>query len=92
MALGQEPNAKLLQDWIDLRANARGDTAPITRHAAFRAIDQQLMTLEFGGTAQDLEILKGLKTTDPAILDRLEWTMGMLEYRCVERKWCEGNK
>jgi hypothetical protein len=57
--------------------------SPHFRHAAFRALDKSLITIEVYGTPEDVQALKTWRTevTDFAVKDRIEFTLTELEYR-----------
>jgi hypothetical protein len=58
-------------------------TQPHFRHAAFRALDKSLITIEVYGTEPDVRALKNWlpQVTDKAVRDRIEFTLAELEYR-----------
>jgi HEAT repeat protein len=51
------------------------------RHAAFRAIDKSLITIEVFGKKADLAALQAWKVKDIAVRDRIEFTVAELGYR-----------
>ncbi len=53
------------------------------RHAAFRALDKSLITIEVYGTQKDVQSLKDWlpEVSDKAVRDRIKFTLTELEYR-----------
>jgi HEAT repeat protein len=66
-------------------------TAPHFRHAAFRALDKSLITIEVYGTEQDVQALKNWlpDVTDFAVKDRIAFTLAELEYRIEQAQGSE---
>ena len=89
MALGKIKDVELLKTLIQQRA-ANPDK-PHFRHAAYRAIDNMLITLEYEGNQDDLAALEKFlpQVEDAATQDRIQWTIYQLEYRCERLKSCE---
>jgi HEAT repeat protein len=74
------PTIKILKKINKLRDKS---TQPHFRHAAFRALDKSLITIEVYGTPEDVQALKTWRTevTDFSVKDRIEFTLTELEYR-----------
>ena len=89
VALGKIKDVELLKTLIQQRA-ANPDK-PHFRHAAYRAIDNMLITLEYEGNQDDLAALEKFlpQVEDAATQDRIQWTIYQLEYRCERLKSCE---
>ncbi|MCP4700673.1 MAG: HEAT repeat domain-containing protein, partial [Gammaproteobacteria bacterium] len=79
-AVAESFDAVLLQS-LDIERAQSPD--PIFRHAAYRAIDTGLLYLETSDRPEVLRTLQAwhAETRDYAIKDRLEWTLGWVEYR-----------
>jgi len=57
--------------------------SPHFRHAAFRALDKSLITIEVYGTQQDVQALKNWlpEVTDLAVKDRIAFTLAELKLK-----------
>jgi HEAT repeat protein len=66
-----------------IHAERARSTEAYFRHAAFRAIDKSLITIEVYGTETDVQALKAWRAEvkDKAVLDRIDFTLAELEYR-----------
>ncbi|MCP4698356.1 MAG: HEAT repeat domain-containing protein, partial [Gammaproteobacteria bacterium] len=60
----------------------------IFRHAAFRAIDKGLLQIQQADKREVLALLQSwqAETQNFAVRDRLEWTIGWVEYRVAKRE------
>ncbi|BAP57573.1 PBS lyase HEAT-like repeat protein [Thioploca ingrica] len=89
VALGEIKDVELLKTLIQQRAD--NPDKPHFRHAAYRAIDNMLITFEYKGNKADLADLSKIKdlVKDPATQDRMQWTIYQLKYRCEWLKSCE---
>jgi HEAT repeat protein len=76
LAIGSLGDVNIIKDLVEKHRESQVDEAHF-RHAAFRAIDKSLITLEVKGNKLDLEKLKALlpDTTHAGIKDRVEWTI-----------------
>jgi hypothetical protein len=74
------PTIKILNKINQLREKS---TQPHFRHAAFRALDKSLITIEVYGTPEDVQALKTWQSevTDLAVKDRIAFTLTELAYR-----------
>jgi HEAT repeat protein len=74
------PTIKILKKINQLREKS---TKPHFRHAAFRALDKSLITIEVYGTQKDVQALTDWlpEVSDKAVIDRIEFTLTELEYR-----------
>ncbi|EDN72507.1 hypothetical protein BGS_1095 [Beggiatoa sp. SS] len=79
------PTVEILQK---INQERERSTAPHFRHAAFRAIDKSLITIEVYGTQQDVQALKNWlpEVTDLAVKDRIAFTLAELDYRLEQAK------
>ncbi|NJO14337.1 MAG: HEAT repeat domain-containing protein [Thioploca sp.] len=70
-------NVELLKMFIQQRV-ANPDK-PHFRHAAYQAIDNMLITLEYAGNNADLAALRNFlpQVEDAATRDRIQWTIGI---------------
>jgi len=82
LAIGSLGDVNIIKDLVEKHRESQVDEAHF-RHAAFRAIDKSLITLEVNGNEPDLEKLKALlpNITDAGIKDRVEWTIYQLQTR-----------
>ncbi|MCP4696875.1 MAG: hypothetical protein GY862_08510 [Gammaproteobacteria bacterium] len=83
LALGQMQDTALLAQLIKKREQSE---QTMFRHAAYRAIDKILITIEVrGGTITHLQALQTflpqIKDKQGAVHDRMNWTVKQLEYR-----------
>ncbi len=85
LAIGKVANMNIINNLVTQRRESEPEEAHF-RHAAYRAIDNALITIEMQGNAQDLLDLKALfKTVKHAgIKDRMDWTILSLEQRINE--------
>jgi len=79
------PTIKILKKINQLREKS---TQPHFRHAAFRALDKSLITIEVYGTPEDVQALKTWRSevTDFAVKDRIAFTLTELAYRLEQEK------
>jgi HEAT repeat protein len=79
------PTVEILQKINQQRDRS---TQPHFRHAAFRAIDKSLITIEVYGTQQDVQALKNWlpEVSDLAVKDRIAFTLSELDYRIEQAK------
>ena len=79
------PTVEILQKINQQRDRS---TQPHFRHAAFRAIDKSLITIEVYGTQQDVQALKNWlpEVSDFAVKDRIAFTLAELDYRLEQAK------
>jgi len=82
LAIGKIANVNIINELVKLRRESEPEQAHF-RHAAYRAIDNALITIEMQGNAQDLRHLKELFKTvkHKGINDRIDWTIFSLEQR-----------
>ncbi len=85
LAIGKVANMNIINNLVKQRRESEPEQAHF-RHAAYRAIDNALITIEMQGNAQDLLDLKELfKTVKHAgIKVRMDWTILSLEQRINE--------
>ncbi len=85
LAIGKVANINIINELVKQRRESEPEEAHF-RHAAYRAIDNALITIEMLGNAQDLLDLKELfKTVKHAgIKDRMDWTILSLEQHINE--------
>jgi len=74
LAIGRAGDVNIIKDLIEKRRESQAYQAHF-RHAAYRAIDKSLITIEVRGNEQDLEVLKALSIEHAGIKDRVEWTI-----------------
>jgi HEAT repeat protein len=81
LAIGRAGNINIVKALVEKRGESQPYQAHF-RHAAYRAIDKSLITIEVKGNEQDLKTLKAWFPTieHPGIKDRVEWTIYQLEY------------